>query len=182
MASDIYSFGLLLQEMFSGRSPYERGLAPLTQLYRAAEGKTLPVEGIDPDLAALINRMKSLASGARPSAADILERLRWIRNKPRRRFRRIVAVAAVSLLALFSGVTAFQAWRIHQSAERANREATAAREVTDFLVGLFKVSDPGENRANTITAREILDRGTGQIASELSGQPLTMARLMDTMG
>lgn len=181
-ASDIYSFGLLLQEMFSERLPYEQGLTPTTQLYRAAGGKTLPVEGIDPDLITLINRMKSLAPGARPSAADTLERLCWIQNKPRRRFRRIVAVTAVVLLALFSAVTAFQAWRIHLSAERATQEAAAAREVTDFMVGLFEVSDPGENRGNTITAREILDRGAERIKSELSGQPLTMARLLDTMG
>ena len=38
-------------------------------------------------------------------------------------------------------------------------EARTAERTTDFLVSLFAVSDPGEARGNSITAREILDAG-----------------------
>ena len=51
-----------------------------------------------------------------------------------------------------------------------------------FMVGLFKVSDPSEARGNTITAREILDRGARRIETELVEQPAIQATLMDTMG
>ena len=51
-----------------------------------------------------------------------------------------------------------------------------------FLVDLFKVSDPSEARGNTVTAREVLDKGAAKIAAELKDQPEVQATLMDTMG
>jgi tetratricopeptide (TPR) repeat protein len=66
--------------------------------------------------------------------------------------------------------------------DRANQEAKAAGQVSDFLVGLFKVSDPSEALGNTITAREILDKGSARMNDELREQPQIRARLMDTMG
>ena len=84
-ASDMYSLGLLLQEMFTGRPPVGEGLDRRQILRRAARAETRPVEGVDPDLKALIERLKSLAPSARPSASEAAERLRWIRDKPRRR-------------------------------------------------------------------------------------------------
>ncbi len=61
-------------------------------------------------------------------------------------------------------------------------EATAATQVSDFLVDLFEVSDPDRSRGSTITAREILDAGATRVESELAGQPQTQARLMTTIG
>ena len=66
--------------------------------------------------------------------------------------------------------------------DRANQEAATAQQVSDFLIGLFEISDPSEALGNTITAREVLDKGAEKINQELSGQPLVQARLMDTMG
>jgi non-specific serine/threonine protein kinase/serine/threonine-protein kinase len=67
-------------------------------------------------------------------------------------------------------------------ADRANREAQTAQQVSDFLVDLFEVSDPSEARGNTITAREILNEGAEKIEQELRDEPLVHARLMNTMG
>jgi serine/threonine protein kinase len=67
-------------------------------------------------------------------------------------------------------------------ADRAEKEAQTARQTTDFLVGLFEVSDPSQALGNTITAREILDRGVKKIGEELKDQPLVRATLQDTMG
>ena len=50
------------------------------------------------------------------------------------------------------------------------------------MVDLFKVSDPSEALGNTITAREILDKGATRIRHELTDQPAIQATLMDTMG
>ena len=93
-----------------------------------------------------------------------------------------VAATLAVLLVAFSVTTAVQARRVARERDRANREAEASRQVSDFLTGLFKVSDPGEARGNSITAREILDRGADKIAKELQDQPLVQARLMTTMG
>lgn len=67
-------------------------------------------------------------------------------------------------------------------AARAKTEAETSKRVSEFLVGLFEGSDPGRSRGNTITAREILDKGSAKIANELKDQPKVQATLMDTMG
>ncbi len=181
-ASDMYSCGLLLQEIFTGRPPYDPGIDRATLLARAAKGETVPVTGIDPDLAALIGRLKSLAPAERPSARDTAERLDWTRAKPARRRRRALVAAVMAGLALLSAFSTVQTVRARREARRANQEAEAARQVSDFLVGLFRVSDPGQARGNTVTAREILDRGATKIDQDLRTQPLVQARLMSAMG
>ncbi len=188
-ASDVYSLGLVYQELFTGRSPYEPDLSLASMLIKVAGADTFEVTGVDPDLAALIERMKSPAPAARPSAIDAGERLRWIQGKPGRRRRRRLRGLAMALLVALAVTLAFAAWRVGREAERANREAErasrqaeAARQVSQFLVDLFELSDPGKARGNTVTAREILDRGAEKIASELAGQPRIQARLMDAVG
>jgi non-specific serine/threonine protein kinase/serine/threonine-protein kinase len=100
--------------------------------------------------------------------------------------RHKVGVAAAFLvgLALILGITGTTMGLIRaiKAEQVARDEAEAARQVSQFLEELFAVSDPGEARGNTITAREILDEGAERIANELKGQPLVQARLMVTMG
>jgi non-specific serine/threonine protein kinase/serine/threonine-protein kinase len=101
-----------------------------------------------------------------------------------RRHRTGVGVAAGVLLLLlgFAITMTVQARRIARERDRANREAEVSRRVRDFLTGLFQVSAPSEARGNSITAREILDKGAKQIDTELSTQPEIQAQLMATMG
>jgi len=68
-------------------------------------------------------------------------------------------------------------------AERvALQEADTANRISDFLVELFQVSDPSEARGNSITAREILDRGAETIKTSLTDEPEVQARLALTIG
>jgi len=94
-----------------------------------------------------------------------------------RRHKVAVGVAA-AFLVLVIGVGVALAV---QSA-RIARERDKAEQVSAFLVNLFKVSDPSEARGNTITAREILDKGAEKIVTDLKDQPEVQATLMDTMG
>jgi eukaryotic-like serine/threonine-protein kinase len=82
-----------------------------------------------------------------------------------RRHRAGVAAIAtlVVLLTMLAVVMTVQAGRIAAERDRANLEATTARQVSDFLVGLFKVSDPSAARGGTLTAREVLARGASQL-------------------
>jgi serine/threonine protein kinase len=100
------------------------------------------------------------------------------------RNRIAVSAAAVLLLLLvaFAATMALQARRIARERDRANVEAATAKQVSDFLVGLFKSSDPGEARGNTLTAREILETGVANMQRDLANQPEVQARLMGTMG
>jgi eukaryotic-like serine/threonine-protein kinase len=72
--------------------------------------------------------------------------------------------------------------RAAQERELADRERVRAEEVSGFLVNLFKLSDPEENRGNQVTARELLDVGAQKLRSELSDQPATKAALLGTVG
>jgi eukaryotic-like serine/threonine-protein kinase len=101
-----------------------------------------------------------------------------------RRNRTGVMAGAVAMIALLAGAGAATAGFIHARAEqrRAEQSAATAQQVMDFLVDLFEVSDPGEARGNTVTAREVLDRGAERIAIELAEQPAVQATLMRAMG
>jgi non-specific serine/threonine protein kinase/serine/threonine-protein kinase len=107
----------------------------------------------------------------------------------RHRFGVAAIAGALILLGVFAGTMAIQARRIARERDRANAEATranleaaAAKQVSDFLVGLFKVSDPNEARGHTLTVREILDKGARQIDDTLTERPDLQARLLATMG
>lgn len=111
--------------------------------------------------------------------------LRQREQQRRQRRLAVLAAAAVAGMAITSSlaVTAYLA-RIEaeEQRNRAQIEAETARQTTQFMVDLFKVSDPSESLGNTITAREILDKGAARIDSELTDQPEIQATLMDTMG
>ena len=99
------------------------------------------------------------------------------------------AGSVILLIAAFAVLMSIQAERIAGERDRANREATranqeaaAAARVTDFLVSLFRVSDPAQARGRAITAREILDQGSARIRADLAGEPILEARLLHTMG
>ena len=53
--------------------------------------------------------------------------------------------------------------RAAQQRELAEHERARAEEVSSFLVNLFKLSDPEENRGNQVTARELLDSGAKRL-------------------
>jgi tetratricopeptide (TPR) repeat protein/predicted Ser/Thr protein kinase len=186
VASDMYSYGLLLQELLTDRPVYDPALATAVLLERVVRGETLPVTGLAPDLTALLERLKSIAPEARPTAPQALARLRAIRGKPRHRLQ--LAAAVLVALGLVATATKVHLDLRHErdAAVRARGEAEQSRreaeQVAGFLVDLFRVSDPGEARGSSVTAREILDRGAERIASGLRDQPLTRARLLDTIG
>jgi eukaryotic-like serine/threonine-protein kinase len=94
-----------------------------------------------------------------------------------RRNRVAVAVVSSTLLLLI-------AFAVTQAVElrRITRERDRADRITEFMTGMFNVSDPSEARGNSITAREILDKSSKEIDTGLARDPELQARLMGTMG
>ena len=82
----------------------------------------------------------------------------------------------------FAVTMSIQSARIARERDKAVAAEETAKQVSSFLVDLFKISDPSETRSNTVTAREILDRGASKVNNELPGQPLVQSRLKDTLG
>lgn len=104
-----------------------------------------------------------------------------------RRQRQLFAIASGALagMVLTTGLAA-AALIARATAQRqtviAKREAETARQTTAFLVDLFRVSDPSEARGNTLTAREVLDKGAARVETQLAKQPQIQATLLDTLG
>ena len=95
----------------------------------------------------------------------------------------VAATALVALVTIGAAlVVAVQARRIAVERDRATRAADTAERIASFLVGLFEVSRPSEATANTVTAREILDRGAGQLQRDQQIVPATRASLLGTLG
>ncbi|MET0557003.1 MAG: serine/threonine-protein kinase [Vicinamibacteria bacterium] len=119
----------------------------------------------------------SVVTAGPPSRAYRLRKLM-------RRHRAIVAGAAIAVLALVAGtaVAIQQAVRATRAERAARADAETARQVSDFLVQLFEVSDPGVAKGETITARELLDRGATRVTGQLADQPRVRARLEAVMG
>ena len=128
--------------------------------------------GTPAELAADISRyLNSEPVTARPASTG------YRLQKYVRRHRIAVALAAglVLLLAVFATLQAMQLRRITRERDRADR-------VTEFMSGMFKVSDPSEARGNSITAREILDKAAKDIDSGLAKDPELRAQMMSMMG
>lgn len=76
----------------------------------------------------------------------------------------------------------FYTHKLATERDRARFEAAKAEQIADFLTGLFAVSDPSESKGETITARELLDRGAKRIEQKLKKQPEIQANMMNLMG
>jgi eukaryotic-like serine/threonine-protein kinase len=110
-----------------------------------------------------------------PVTARPASRAYRLRKYARRHRVGVAAVAGlVLLLAGFAVMQAVQVRRVTRERDRANR-------IADFMKAIFKVSNPSEARGNAVTAREILDRATQQINSNLSKDPELQAELIGTM-
>ncbi len=95
-----------------------------------------------------------------------------------------VGAAAVGL-AMILGLTAMmtvQAVRLTRQRDEIRAERDKAVKLTHFLEQVFAGSDPSEARGETLTAREILDKGATRAMAELEDQPETQAALALVIG
>ncbi len=89
--------------------------------------------------------------------------------------RHRVSVAAVLIVALslVGGTVAAVT-----QATRATRQAELAARQRDLMFDMFRLSDPSESQGDTISAREILDRGAARIEREFGEEPVMQAAML----
>jgi len=93
----------------------------------------------------------------------------------RHRFGVTVTALLSMLLPAFAILQAIQLRRIARERDRAGR-------ITQFMTEMFKVSNPGEERGNQVTAREILDKASANVKTGLAQDPEMQAQMMMVMG
>ena len=207
--SDVYSLGLILFELLSGRGPRinanERTVAELESgEYRPS---SLAVSAVCPwqrrlrgDLDAIVLRATATQPAARYASAEtfaddierhlqmrpVQARAQTLRYRYTRLLRRRWPAFAAG--ALFVLLGALFTWRLLSERDRAlaaegaaRIQASTAQQVSDFLVSVFEVANPEVNRKRDVTAREVLDRGASRIDGELKDQPAIRAHLLDVL-
>jgi len=102
----------------------------------------------------------------------------------RKFLRRNIPSVIISSVALASIITLSIFYTIQLTKQRdiAIVERGKSEEVVDFVISLFKVSDPSESKGENVSARDLLDAGVIQIQTELSEQPAVRLMLSRVLG
>ena len=112
--------------------------------------------------------------------SSVPDTARYRAGKLLRRYRGPALAAGLVLFTLVGGLAAtlWQAARATSAAALAREEAEKAALVASLMTDMFRLSDPNEVLGDTITARDLLDRGTARIQAEFGDQPLVQAQLL----
>ena len=125
-ATDVYSLGIMAHEIITGALPFGGSPEDLRDLHLHRAPPVL--EGVTPDLSALVAECLYKAPGARPSAQSILTRLEHHSAKQRH--------------ALSAGLARLQETNLHEVGRQvdAEREASAAQSAEDQRAELLQSS------------------------------------------
>ena len=100
----------------------------------------------------------------------------------RRQRRRRVVTATVGALSVLLTLAVIAGFIALKQRNLALMEQAAADRTAAFMVSLFKIADPGENHGNSVTVREVLDRGATEVGKGLEHEPTIRADLLTAMG
>ncbi len=107
---------------------------------------------------------------------------RWYKT---RKFvtRNLTAVIYAGLfMALLLGASIFHTVKITQQKNKALHESQKSRQFVNYLSGIFRSSSPDNVTNTTLTAKELLDRGTQTLEIELGDQPDLRAEMLMVLG
>jgi len=90
--------------------------------------------------------------------------------------------AGASMMALVVALSGMTLERQSSENERMRLEAERSQQVAGFLQGLFDIDQTTPAAGETVTARELLDRGASTLEEDLDNQPQLQATLQGLLG
>ncbi|MGH8055243.1 MAG: protein kinase domain-containing protein [Stenotrophomonas sp.] len=199
-ASDVYSLGVMLVELLSqqpcAREPQDTEVPVVLPSANAAEA--LPWRNkLRGDLDAIARKACAIKVGERYRTvealiADVrryLERQpvvargggRWYRLRKglRRNWHGVALVTGVVT------VSSIFITGLLQSRHQAQEDAAVARQVSNFMIGVFETADPflrTERGEEELTSRQLLDKAALQVSHDLADAPAQLARMRAVLG
>jgi eukaryotic-like serine/threonine-protein kinase len=200
--ADVFGLGAVLYHLLTGippRRPNAGAQAPITLPSRAAATLSdirrlqfSPLLRGDLD-AILLHALEYDPARRYPDAATLAEDLRcWLEQRPVRaardsrgyRLRRFIArhrgavtASAVIAMVLLVGI-ASTLWQ----ARAARIEAERANAVKQFVLELFRESNPDRARGDDPPASTLLRRGAERVHGELATRPALLAEMLQVIG
>ena len=204
VTTDVYSIGVLMYVLLTGRVPLEYEGLTLAEMHARASNDVPPPAGrfnsrLSGEIDAIV--AKALAKSPAERYASVESLGNDIRNylsglpvaakapsafyRARKfvaRHRAGTAFTAFALLALatITGLAVRFAVTSDRQAQQISQERDRAEATKDFLISIFDAADPDVAPGDQ-SARDILEAGRARIKAELADQPDVQADLLEAM-
>jgi serine/threonine-protein kinase len=192
-ATDVYSLGIVLYRLLTGRHPYAFPSGRTSEIERIVCEKEPEPPRLSGDLDTILGKALAKEPERRyGSVSELSEDIRrfldsepvvarpdtlgYRASKFLRRHRLGAAATAAVLVALTAGLAVALA-----SAAAARREARKAEQINAFVQEILGAANPWKD-GSQITVAEVLDRASHRIATDLAGQPEIESGVRRTVG
>ena len=201
LRSDVYSLGVVLYELLSGKLPYDTRSVSVVQAIRViCEEPPRPLT-LDTDIQTIVAKaLEKEPDGRYQSAAALAEDVeRYLANQPilahppstmyqlkklvARHKGSFAAAGVIGALLVALGVTmVVQAGRVRKERDRATAEAAKASAINSFLLDALGAADPWSKGSRSVSLLDALRQAQEKARTAFVSQPLVEAAVLQTIG